>query len=162
MIVPLFIPSLPTSSVFQNQPASFTLLAWASPLLGGLFLWFFWKALNGYTVYGATDESFRKSLLSALEKSNLKYSENLNGIHLKSHDATLKASVFWMGTGQIRVKGKLPGKTLRKVMGIMGEELQKPGMGFDLKPFLFYFAFGLVFLIFTLFEVNLLHQIEKL
>jgi len=157
-IVLIFIPSLTLPWELNNRPTGFGLLTWVSPLFSLIFLWFFWKAFNGYTVYGVTDESFRKSLLSAIKKSKLKYKENLSGIYLETYKTTLKASLFWMGTGQILVKGKIPRKLLRSVIRKMDEELSKPGSNVDLKPFWFYLVVGGIFLILGFFAISLFRQ----
>jgi len=161
-MVPLFLPSLISPFMLRSKNIDLGLLTWVSPLFFLFFIGYFWKVMKGYTAYGVTDKSFRKSLLASLEKLNLKHKESLNGIYLESHDITLKASVFFMGMGRIRVQGKEPDKLLKKIINKMKKELAKPGTEFDIKPFFFYFGIAAIFLILTISEISLFQQVANL
>jgi hypothetical protein len=151
ILLPGFVPLM-----ISTHGLNLSFINWFFLPVTLLTLVIFWKAFNGYTVYGATDQSFRKSLLSSLDQSNLKYTEDMTGIHLSSYDITLKAT-FMMGSGQLRIKGKDPEKVIEKILPILKKELEKPGV--DLKPFLFYFGMAVIFLVFGFVELSLFQKI---
>jgi hypothetical protein len=161
-LLPVFLPGLLAPFMLHNTSISLGPVVWVNPIICVFMLWYFSKVSNGYTVYGVTDKDFRNALLKALEKSDLKFEETMNGIYLKYFDVTLKASVYWMGTGYIRVKGKVEGEWLKKVTHLMSEELDKPKTEFDVKPFLFYLGMAIFCLALTVSQIFLFLQINKL
>jgi hypothetical protein len=126
-----------------------------------LLIVFFWAIFKGYSAYGVTDRSFRKTLILSLDKLKLDYTEDMTGIHLKSEDVSLRVAIF-MGTGQIRVKGKDAGKIIDKIAPVLKTELEKPDVEFDIKPFLFYFVMAAIFVALAFFELSLVQKIGNL
>jgi hypothetical protein len=61
--------------------------------------------MRGYWVFGATQESFREALLSALAGLNLKVEETMSSVKLPSIPAELQTPIQgWLGTGQVRLR----------------------------------------------------------
>jgi len=112
-----------------------------------LILWGIWKlSRNNFVIAGILDKSFRKTLRESLGQIKLKYTEDRTGIHIKSSNLTLKTSLF-MGGGQIQTRGKGAPDLAKRLTPVLKKELAKKGVKFDIKPFLFYLAFGLIILL---------------
>ncbi len=124
-----------------------------------LVLWYLWKFyVNGYSVFGISDKSFRKALLQSLGQVKLKYTEDMMGIHIKSSNTTLKTSNF-MGVGHIRPGGKGAPDLVKRLGPVLKKELAKTGVEFDIKPFLFYLVIGLMLLLIAFFQWSFQHNL---
>ncbi len=116
------------------------------PVMFILLMVFYFFIIKGFTFYGIKDEDFRKSLLSSLDKLNIRYSEIMNKIKLDDLSTELSISFQdWMGTGMIRIKKK-DIDTLKKIIA----EVRKYIADNELEPkkitAIFYLIFSLIFL----------------
>jgi hypothetical protein len=161
LMISIFLPSLAMPFMLTSRSIDLRSMTWVTVPMMLFFGFFFWKMFKGYSVYGITDQSFRKALLSSLDQSNLEYTEDMTGIHLKAHDVTLRVSIF-MGIGQIRPRGKDSGDLMEKMMPFLKAELEKPGVEFNSKPFFFYAGMALIFLILVFVEISLFQTIGNL
>jgi hypothetical protein len=108
-----------------------------------IVLFIFWKIINGYLVCGITEDFFRKSLLSSLNKCKFKHKEFSNRIYLSSCDLVLKVS-FWGGVGRIKLdKNNVP-ETCNKIIKTLNKEIKKKELGFNFYPFLFSLGLGIL------------------
>ena len=65
--------------------------------------------MRGYMVFGTTQDSFRDAIVSTLSNLNLKSEETLSTIRIPSLPAELQVAVQgWIGTGQLRLRGRGP------------------------------------------------------
>jgi len=156
----IFLPNfIPLAS--SKNSAILGSTTWMLVLIMIFLFIFFWIIFKGYSAYGVTDKSFRKTIISSLEKLKLDYTEDMTGIHLKSEDVSLRGAIF-MGTGQIRVKGKDSGKILDKIAPVLKKEFEKPNIEFDIKPFIFYFVMAVIFVALAFLELSLIQKIGNL
>jgi hypothetical protein len=137
------------------------LIDWFSFIVLMLLLLFFWNILNGYIVFGITEESFREALTSSLKISKLKYKEDLNGIHLKSHRLILKAFVF-MGIGITRWRGNQFKKSDEKLLPNLKMELAKPQAEFNSTPVLISFVMAALVIFGLLLELSMFQMTGNL
>lgn len=97
---------------------------WVVVILVGAFLLMMGRGLKGYVVYAFTDDSFRESLIAALEKLQLPHEESLSVIRLTSIDADLQVSIqSWVGLGNIKIKQKAHHSALREIANTMNANL---------------------------------------
>ncbi|MCP4613537.1 MAG: hypothetical protein GY845_33015 [Planctomycetes bacterium] len=78
-----------------------------SPLMFLFLLVFFWFQIQGYMLFGITDETVRDALHYGLQKLNSPFEEILTKIKLSELDTELQISLqSWMGTGLIKIKDR--------------------------------------------------------
>jgi hypothetical protein len=72
-----------------------------------VLLIFLWLQMQGYVLFGISDKSFRKALLSVLDELNLEHQEELSLIRIPAAQLGIQIAIqSWMGTGQIKSKSK--------------------------------------------------------
>jgi hypothetical protein len=111
LMVVVFLPQIliPLSSFFFDGPSR---NSWSSSALLIEFvamvvvLGFAALTLRGYMVFGSTRESFQDAVRSALSSLHLESREALSTTWLPSVPAELEVAVHWLGTGQLRLRGR--------------------------------------------------------
>ena len=70
--------------------------------------------MQGYTLFGITDETARDALHYGLQKLDSPYEETLTKIKLPELNTELQISIQpWIGTGQMKIKDHSKGEFLR-------------------------------------------------
>ncbi len=86
-------------------------------------------AFKGYSFIGVTQDSFIEGLHVALNKLNIKFEETLSCIKFLEYDSQLQVSIQpWMGTAQIKVKGKEDKQLVDSILSEMNVFFQNSGM----------------------------------
>jgi hypothetical protein len=157
----LLFPLILFMGFHSHGVLSLNLLNWTMCALFLLMIWYLWKLyINGYSIYGITDKSFRKILLESLGQVKLKYTEDMTGIRIKSPNLALTTNLL-MGVGHIRMKGKGIPELAEMLAPVLKKELSKKGVGYDIMPFLFYLATGLMFLLMAYFQWLFQHKLGR-
>jgi len=133
------------------------------PLLGlpVILVVYFWRMGNSFMVLGAEDQSLRRALLRALDRLGFKYTEDMTGLHIASRDIHIRTAMYF-GQGQVRLLGTGAKEFSGELGPILREELAKPDVVFDPKPFFLYLAIGVMFLFLLFGLYNLTMQLESL
>ncbi len=125
---------------------SISAIRWFSPIMLVVVLVFLAFTLRGYMAFGVTDVSFREGLLHSLGKLNLPYEETLSAIKLTTIGVDLQVAVqSWIGTGQIKAKGRQTGGVLRDVVSGMNDYYQSGAVSkVNLTGCIFYTVMGVL------------------
>jgi len=84
-----------------------------------------WKILQGYQVFGVTEDGFRGSLENVLRKLSIPFEERLSKMQLREPKADLTTFVnVWLGVASIRIKDKDHKALERKIVDTLKEELK--------------------------------------
>jgi tetratricopeptide (TPR) repeat protein len=103
----LFMLFVIPSSPGDQHGIGLVLIKWLIPLMFTVLLIFLWLQMQGYVLFGISDKSFRKALLSVLDELNLERQEELSLIRIPAAQLGIQIAIqSWMGTGQIKSKSK--------------------------------------------------------
>ena len=107
------------------------------------------KQMNGYSLFGVTEDSLHEALAEALQKLNLPYEQSLSRIRLTSVPADLTVAIQpALGTAQISVKDARHRTTLQQIATVMSERFAAGAVPAKLTMFLFYLVFGCLLMAF--------------
>jgi len=102
LIIPFQILAVPGDHI-----EGFRIINWLLPLMFVFLLVFFWIQMQGYTVMGIVDKSFRKALLSVLDELRLERQEELSLIRIPQAHLDIQVAIqSWIGVGQVKNKSK--------------------------------------------------------
>ena len=149
--------------LFLHPSSNLHLTGILLPLLGlpVILVVYFWRMGNSFMVLGAEDQSLRRALLRALDRLGLKYEEDMTGLHITSRDIHIRTAQYF-GQGQVRFLGAGAKGFGGELGPVLREELAKPDVVFDPKPFFLYLAIGTMFLFLLFGLYNLTMQLESL
>lgn len=156
LLQPLFMPS---SNSLSEPIGVFSLIPWIQSAMFAVFLIFAWVALQGYTVYGITESSFREGLIHSLEKLEIPFEENLSGIYLSSIGANLRVAIqSWTGVAQINVRPRKSNNVLRDIVKGMSSYYQTADVSVNLTTCYFNLVWGGFMLIFAVVFMGIFNQ----
>ncbi len=90
-------------------------------------------------------DSLRRCLIGALEKNGLPYEEKLGTMGLPSLDTELQIAVqSWMGTGQLKTKGRAGKRELSRVITDMNADFRTGNYETNRLPCVIYLVLGCV------------------
>jgi hypothetical protein len=137
-------PMFTTPSSLRGDPI-FSIMPWMLLGLYAIMLIFMWLAMQGYTVHGVTDTSFRTGLINTLEKLEIPFEENLGGIYLSSLGANLKVTIQSnLGTAQINIRPRKFNNTLDNIAKNLSTYYQANPTTVNLITCYFYVVFGVL------------------
>lgn len=85
-----------------------------------------WFQMQGYTIIGVTDESFKNAIHHSLEKYNLPFEEQLSFFKLTSLNASLQITMHSeIGVGLTKLKDSKDQKLLKSLTSEMNEYFEK-------------------------------------
>lgn len=102
-----FLPAIVVNLIefFISGPESIMQLMISAMFI--LLLVFYMYIIKGVSIYGITDDDFRKYLFQTLTNREIKFTEKINKIHLDELNTDINISFQeWMGTGMIKTKDK--------------------------------------------------------
>ncbi|MFI5118581.1 MAG: tetratricopeptide repeat protein [Terriglobales bacterium] len=104
---PQFILPFEVLGVPGNHLQGLRIMNWVTPLIFVVLLVFLWIQMQGYTVMGIVDRSFRKALLSVLDELHLERQEELSVIRIPQANLDIQVAIqSWTGAGQVKNKSK--------------------------------------------------------
>ncbi len=159
-LILIFLPNTGYLIYSSSRLRGVNPLTWIMAVLPFLLMWFLWKIVKGFTIYGVVDKSFRSILLQSLDLLKVKFREDITGIYIPSKDVTLLVQIV-MGMGQIRAKGRDPEKFVPQVVRTLQPLLKGSRVQFDYKPFLLYLGLSVLFLLLSLQEWDLYQRISQ-
>ncbi|MES2309080.1 MAG: hypothetical protein V4507_09495 [Verrucomicrobiota bacterium] len=110
-----FIPSILNGFIFPLSNG-FSLIQWVNPFMFAVMLVFFKRQMQGYLIFGASEEYFREALLNSIRSLGYTTEETIGGIKIKETGESIKAVIQgWMGTAQIRGSKEISSKTLESI-----------------------------------------------
>lgn len=146
-----FSPSLLSLSSVFNSPSSlkgdlmFSIMPWMLLGVNAIMFIFMWLAMQGYTILGVTDASFRAGVTNALEKLEIPFEENIGGIYLSSLGANLKVAIQSnLGTAQINIRPRKFNQTLESIAKNMSTYYQTNTTDVNMIICYFYVVFGVL------------------
>ena len=82
--------------------------------------------MKGFTVYGVDGNDFQRLFIECLNDKNYEYEQTLASIRIKNPELELSIAIqSWMGTAQIRLKGKANHKVLGEIIsGLKAKEMK--------------------------------------
>ena len=127
-------------------PGSISLIIkWLNPIIFTVVFVTMCFTLQGYTVFGITDTSFREALLAALQKLQLPYEEVLSSIRLTSIEADLQVSIqSWVGSGIIKIKQREHRSQLTEIVTAMNEHFRTSSVSTNLITCIIYLVMGIL------------------
>jgi hypothetical protein len=96
-----------------------------------LFLPVYFK--DYYVAYGVDEESFRRTLLKALQKLKIRYKESFSHLQLEKKFGSLKARGFFLGQMNFTITGGKSKGTLRRIAQELDRQWAKSKPGFNYK-----------------------------
>ncbi len=148
-----FLPALLQSFSFISIPwEEMSLFSIIMPAIMGLMfiiiVFMAWKQLNGYMIFGISDETFHNALIYALNKLNLTFQETVSKIKLVELNADLQAAVTEpMGTAQIRIKQSQHAHHVKEIVAVMNEYYDTNPVKLNPLPFIIYLILGILLLV---------------
>jgi hypothetical protein len=117
-------------------------------LAPGILIIIFWRQMEGYSVWGINEISFRDGLVYALVKLNLPFEETRYRFRLQSLDADLQVtSPRLMGIAHIRIKPYQQRQWIKKIALAMNEYYEKTAVNVNYLPFEIFMILGIVMVI---------------
>jgi hypothetical protein len=157
----VILPTLLFAAFHTNIP-NLNLMTRTVSVMFLLLLWYIWKFFRlGFTILGISDKSFRKTLLAAISRLKLDYTEDMTGIHVKGSDLTLRTSIL-MGNGRVQIRGEGSPELSKNLGPVLRDELAKGGVEVDPTTSWLYLGFGLIFLVLLLFQWSLTQNIGRM
>lgn len=100
-----FLPSIIINFIaffHEGGESVFTLIA---PIMFLVLLVFYYFILKGVSIYGITDEDFKKYFFIALSNLNIRFTEKMNKVQLDDAGTDIQVSFQEsVGTGMIKIK----------------------------------------------------------
>ncbi len=130
----------------------FTML---SPIFLGLFysvlLFFLWKTMQGYSVIGVDEESFRTSLVSVLTQLGLPFEERISKMRLTSLDTDLDSAInAWSGAATVKIRDAGHRKTEKKIAQGLQTHFSNEKVTLNLRTSYFYILVGSLLFLFSI------------
>ena len=134
-----FLPQILLSVQIYMTDLSVTHLL-PSLLLVVLMVWLYFS-MQGYTLYGVKGEEFQKALIEYLNEKGCEFEQTVTSLKIKEPEIELYIAVqSWIGTGQIRPKGKKN----REFMDDLVNNLRLKNMKVNRVTAIFYLVTGLL------------------
>lgn len=116
-------------------------------LIVPLLLGFLWRFMNGYSVLGVTEDTFRQGLFSVLQDLRLPFEERLSNLRLTSLNADLQINVAdSIGKAGIRIKQREHQKTLDQIGEGLKNYFAASHVGVNITIFVLYIIVGVIIL----------------
>lgn len=105
-----------------------------------LIVWFVF-IMKGYTIFGVDGSDFQKLFIECLNDKNYDFEQSLSTIKIKNPEIELSIAVqSWVGTAQVRFKGKANPNVLKSLMIDLNKKDMKANYIFPI----FYALIGLL------------------
>ncbi len=139
-----------SEGTYRHDPLSWLLIL-ISLAVFLLIIYIYWRRGYGYIVIGVSKETFHSGLTGALNKLNLPFRETFNGVKLLSLGADLQGKVFeWIGTADLRMKGREKADYTAEIANVMKEYLQSNAVKVNFFSFALYLFIGIVIIFFVI------------
>lgn len=137
-------PILSSIEMLFNNPSFFGIL----PMLMFVVMiaWFVF-IIKGYTIFGVDGSDFQKFFIECLNDNNYDFEQSLSTVKIKNPELELSIAVHsWIGSVQLRFKGKANREVLKKLMSDLKQKDIKANYIFPI----FYALMGVGILIFSI------------
>lgn len=100
-----FLPSISINFIAFFQKGGESVLTLVAPIMFLVLLVFYYFILKGVSIYGITDEDFKKYFFMALSNLNIRFTEKMNKVQLDDAGTDIHVSFQEsIGTGMIKIK----------------------------------------------------------
>jgi hypothetical protein len=114
-----------------------------------LIVWFVF-IMRGYIIYGVDGSDFQKLFIECLNDKNYDFDQSLATIKIKNPEIELSIAVqSWVGTAQIRFKGKENGDVLKSLISDLNQK--------DIKAnYIFPIFYALIGVLITILSISMI------
>jgi Tfp pilus assembly protein PilF len=127
----------------------FRIMNWLMPLMFVVLLVFLWIQMQGYTVMGIVDRSFRKALLSVLDELHLEREEELSVIRIPQSNLDIQVAIqSWIGVGQLKNKTKSGQEVFQQIIAGLKRRFAQGELETNNTTPVLYIILGILMLIF--------------
>lgn len=147
-----YLPSVLLQGAFlfdrREFEASDLVMPFLMVAIYALVLAMFWRIMQGYSVIGVNDDSFRDALHFALNQLGLPFEETLSKVKLTSLGVDLEPNISsGLGVASVKIKqGRQHGDILRKIADAMREYFASHNVPVNWTTSVFYTILGVILL----------------